>query len=518
MNIVTIEIMRRIDRIAIDEMGISGIELMHNAGEGVARVTARIFNDMELDGTIVVFTGPGNNGGDGWVVARLLNREKYNVRVITTVNPDQLKGDARTAFEEANADNIDFELFDHLKIDYENIAFAVDALLGTGAKGAPRGEIANIVRALSEFKIPTVAVDNPTGTDADTGQVEGLAVPAIATVSLCLPKIGQLLSPTREFVGELFVADIGIPDEAISKGRAGLDLRMNTPSEFGAMLPFRPSDGHKGTFGKVSIIAGSLGMTGAAALSAESALRSGSGLVELVVPEGIAKNIDSIVREVVTRPVAHVAKRGCLSVRALGEILTCIKSSDAIAFGPGIGTHRETIDLTSRLFQRITIPSVIDADGLNCIAKLKSRNIDIHFGSEVIITPHPGELSRLLDISIDEVSKGRFTMISDWARKLGVDVLVLKGSPTVIAEGEGPIFINQTGNDGMATGGSGDILTGIIAGFLAQGLKPLESARLGVFIHGLAGDMAEETLGRRAMIAGDILDSLPSALMALEEI
>ncbi|HHS50740.1 MAG TPA: NAD(P)H-hydrate epimerase, partial [candidate division Zixibacteria bacterium] len=384
MHVVTSETMRRIDEIAIDEMGIPGIDLMHRAGEAIARISSGFYDDLACKGYIGIFAGPGNNGGDGWVCARLLKSKDYPVKVFSVVLPDNLTGDARTAFEEARDAGVDCRIVEAESIDISGMGMAIDALLGTGAKGTPRGAVGEIVRLLAMAELPIIAVDNPTGADADNGSVEGIAIPAIATVSLALPKLGQFLYPAREFVGQLFVADIGIPNEAISRASGDIDYRVDTASDLAALLPFRAGDGHKGTFGKASIIAGSTGMTGAVALSAESALRSGAGLVEAVVPEGIVSIVDSLVLEIITRGVPQVAKHKCLSIRALGDIVRIANEADAIAFGPGIGTHRETVDLTARLLLRLIKPTVIDADALNCIAKLMRRDVPVKFGCPVV--------------------------------------------------------------------------------------------------------------------------------------
>ncbi len=514
MRVVTSDMMREIDRRAISEHGIPGIILMERAGCGIAMRAMAFIEEFEDIENTIVLTGPGNNGGDGWVCARIMHTEGYEVEVYSVIGPDELKGDAKKAFENARDAGVNYRVFLDGEIELSGGELVIDALLGTGAKGEPRGAIARMIELAMESDAEVLAVDNPTGVDADSGEVAEKAILATETLSLGLPKLGQFQFPGSLFVGELSVVDIGIPAEAYADLTP--DWRVDSTGELQSLLPFRPGDGHKGTFGKCSIIAGSVGMTGAVAMSAESCLRSGVGLVEMIVPEGIVDVVDGLVREAVSRPVQQVKSNRCLSVRALGEILRLIEDSDSAAFGPGIGTHRETVDLVGRLLPKIHCPMVIDADGLNCIAKLRKRGADVVFGAHVILTPHPAELSRLLDIEVGEVISNRFSKINEWARELGADVLVIKGAPTIIAGTETPIYVNRTGNNGMATGGSGDVLTGVIAGMLAQGISPMDSARLGVYIHGFAGDLASAELGVRGMIAGDIIDCIPEALLDLE--
>lgn len=514
MRVVTSEMMREIDRRAIFEHGIPGIVLMERAGSGIAMRAMALIEEFEAIERTVVLTGAGNNGGDGWVCAKIMHAEGYYVEVFSAIDPDALKGDAKTAFESSRDAGVKFRICLDGEIELGDDDLVIDALLGTGAKGEPHGAIGRMVELAMECGAEIIAVDNPTGVDADTGEVSQRAIFATETLSLGLPKLGQFQFPGSLFGGELSVVDIGIPEDVYENMTP--DWRVDSTGDLKALLPFRPGDGHKGTFGKCSIIAGSAGMSGAVVMAAESCLRSGVGLAEMVVPEGIVDVVDVLFREAVSRPVQQVKSKRCLSARALGEILRLIEDSDSAAVGPGIGTHRETVDLVARLLPKISCPMLIDADGLNCIAKLQKRGVDVVFGAPAILTPHPAELARLLDVEVSEVISNRFTKINDWARELGADVLVLKGAPTVIAGPDTPIYINRTGNNGMATGGSGDVLTGLISGLLAQGLSAMDSARLGVYIHGFAGDLASAELGARGMIAGDIIDCIPEALLDLE--
>ena len=515
MRVVTAEMMREIDRKTIEEKGIPGMTLMERAGMCIAQGLMAYLNEDSSVGRIAILVGPGNNGGDGWVCAKYLHAEGLDVEVFSAIDPNELNGDAKSAFETARDAGVKFSLCIDGEIDLDDFEIAIDALLGTGAKGEPRGAIGRMVEILSQSPgIEVFAVDNPTGVDSDTGMASDNVVVATETFSLGLPKLGQLRYPGSLFVGGLNVVDIGIPED-VYEGMTP-NWRVDSTEELMALLPFRSANGHKGTFGKSAIIGGSAGMSGAVVMAAESCLRSGTGLVEMVIPEGILNVVETLFREAVSQPVQEVKSRKCLSVRALGDIIRLAGDCDSVAIGPGIGTHRETIDLIGRLLPKITVPVVLDADGLNCLAKLRNRDIQVKFGAPVVMTPHPGELSRLLDIPVDEILEQRYENMNEWAKILGADILVLKGAPTTIAGPETPIYINRTGNHGMATGGSGDVLTGIIAGFLAQGLSPMDSARLGVYIHGLAGDLASAELGHRGMIAGDIIDCVPEAILDLE--
>jgi len=513
MRVITTDTMRELDRTTIEDRGIPGIDLMNKAGAGVARATIE-FLEGNKDKNIGILTGPGNNGGDGWVAARILHAQGYPVKVFSAINPDKLTGDALTAFKDAKSSGIQYIIDVKGAISIDDIDLIIDALLGTGAKGEPRGAIGEMVKRVISSKIPVIAVDNPTGVDSDTGEIYGIAINAEITTTFGLPKLGQFVYPGKKNVGRLMTVDIGIPENVILASEHKYEI--DSTSTLANLLSVRPENGHKGTFGKCAIIAGSEGMCGAAVLAAESALRSGTGLVELVVPKSLVETVESLFREVVTRPVQEIKNKRCFSVRSMGDILRVIQDVDSIALGPGIGTHYETVELVSRLVNKIDIPMIIDADGLNCLAKAISKGNKIEFSAPVVMTPHPGELSRLINIGVDDILSNRFDGMHDWLSQLGIDTLLLKGASTTICSSDSPVFINRTGNDGMATGGSGDVLTGIIAGLIAQGVTPSNSTRLGAYIHGFAGDIAAAELGKRSMIAGDIIKYIPDAISYLE--
>jgi hydroxyethylthiazole kinase-like uncharacterized protein yjeF len=358
---------------------------------------------------------------------------------------------------------------------------------------------------------PVVAVDAPSGLDGATGAVSDPCIRADITVTFGLPKFGQAVYPGKESCGQLLVADIGFPDSVIEEEEIQLNLIMD--DEAAALLPHRAPYSHKGDFGKLFVLAGSEGFTGAAAMTAEAGLRSGTGLVILGCPSGLNDILEEKLTEVMTKPLPQVKKRRCLALRGLGEVRDMVKWADAIAVGPGIGTYHETRDLIFRLLSKLDKPAVFDADALNNLAK----NMDYLKGhsAPLVISPHPGEMSRLTGKSIEQIEKNRIDIALEFADEFNL-VCILKGAPSVIAAPSGQAWINPTGNEGMATAGSGDVLTGLIGGFLAQGLMDIDAAVLGCYIHGAAGDLARDALGPRGMIAGDILHMVPEALAGLE--
>jgi NAD(P)H-hydrate epimerase len=364
---------------------------------------------------------------------------------------------------------------------------------------------------INSHDAPVMAVDAPSGLDGATGQVAEPTVRADMTITFGLPKLGQMIFPGKEYCGQLLTADIGFPERAINEEHIKINLLME--NEAAEMLPFRAPDGNKGDFGKLFVLAGSTGYTGAAALTAESGLRAGTGLVILGCPKGLNDIFETKLTEVITHPLPEVRNRRCLALRGLGEVREMAKWADALAVGPGIGTYHETRDLILRLISKLDKPAVFDADALNCI----SRDMEQLKGhsAPLVISPHPGEMARLTGKTIENIQKNRLNVALEFAEEFNL-VCILKGAPTVIAAPSGQAWINPTGNEGMATAGSGDVLTGIIGGFLAQGMLDIDAAVLGCYTHGLAGDMARESYGSRGMIAGDMLRMLPQALKMVE--
>ncbi len=505
--------MAAIDRRSIEEGGIPATELMERAGRGVFEIIQEQWDGLDgLD--LMVVCGKGNNGGDGFVVARLLHQAGIVQRTFLAAEKGGVGREAAHHLElleaaggqvESLLDDTDLERFEDALKEADLV---VDALLGTGIRGAPRPEMERIIESIAACGRPVVAVDLPSGLDADTGQIHGACVNAVLTATFGLPKIGQMFFPGRANCGVLRLVDIGFPAEILASSPAA--ARLMTEDRMGRLIPQRSGDAHKGGCGAVAVVAGSAGMTGAAALTAESALRSGAGRVSLGTPVSLNDILEVKLTEVMTRPLPEVKKYRCLALSALGELLPLLSRSDCVAVGPGLGRHPETMELVRRLVLRAAGPVVLDADGLNAFAGAAETLKDV--SHPLILTPHIGEFSRLTGLEKEKILKDPMGLAGQFARSWGV-TLVLKGAPTVIATACGQILVNSSGNSGMATAGSGDVLTGLIAGFLAQGLQPERAACLGVYIHGRAGDAACNKIGEWGMTAGDIGAAIPRAIL-----
>ena len=510
-KLVTGREMAEVDRRTIAEAGIPGAELMERAGaEVVAAIGARWDGLAGLQ--TVVLCGKGNNGGDGFVVARLLREGGAVARVFLAVDRQAVQGDAAYHLQryEQTGEKVEALGADMAPLDSAIAAadLVVDALLGTGLQDAPRPEIARVIERVRAGKRPVVAVDLPSGVAADTGRVQGACVQATLTVTFGLAKIGQIFYPGRSYCGTLHLADIGFPQEIVDSTSTTAELLSG--EDLGRLLPQRRGDAHKGNCGSVAVVAGSVGMTGAAALTADAALRSGAGRVSLGVPASLNDILEMKLSEVMTRPLPEVRKHRCLSLRALGEIRNLLQRADVLALGPGLGRQRETMELVRRLVAETRLPLVLDADGLNAFAGaadlLKGRS------RPLILTPHVGEFSLLSGLAKQEIIDAPIAVARDFAQTYGL-ILVLKGAPTVVALQNGRVAVNSSGNPGMATAGSGDVLTGIIAGLMAQGIDAEIAACLGVYIHGRAGDCARDQLGEWGMRAGDIVAEVARALV-----
>lgn len=506
MKLVTSEQMRQIDSAAIKGENIPSPQLMEQAGGGIARaILSELLLDND-DASFAIFCGKGNNGGDGFVVGRYLHTAGFDVIFYYLGPVDKLSPDAKLNYDRAK--ELDLELIEVSSLDQLpellETDYIIDAIFGTGFSGAPRELSADLIDYINSQPQPVIAIDMPSGLNADTGKHEGEVVTAEFTFTLAQPKYGLYLSPGREKSGEVDIIDIGIPQKAVD--RFSLHNELITPEFVVNCLPDRQADGHKGTFGKLFILGGSYGLSGAAALTATSALRAGCGLAKVGCPSSVLPIIASSVIEATTHPLPEVNKRGKLALRGLGEVRKLIEEHDAVAIGPGIGQHHETKELICRLLLGLEKPAVVDADGINALAG--DLQILQDTPAELILTPHPGEFKRMTGITPEEDIHARM----ETARKFAVEyqtILVLKGSPALVAHYDGTVWLNPTGNNGMATGGSGDVLTGIIGSFLAQGMEPIEAALCGVYIHGQAGDFAADELGVRSMIASDIIKFFP---------
>lgn len=498
--------MASIDRRAIDS-GVPSIELMEAAGQGVTKAVENLLGELQ-NRHIVILCGKGNNGGDGFVIARQAAQSGAKVQVFTATATQEITGDAKTNFDRLPPDIV--QSADHIATVQNalvNADIAIDALLGTGIQGPPRGIYADLINALTRAKCPIVAVDIPSGLNADTGKIEGPCATATCTVTFALPRIGHFFYPGRAKCGKLHLIDIGIPPSAIEPERISTCLIDNR--RCARLLPHRKPDAHKGDCGKVYILAGSVGLTGAAALSANAALKGGAGLVTLGVPKSLNDILETKVTEAMTHPLPEVKKGRCLALRARGEIKRACRTADSIAIGPGLGTHRETVELIRRLVRDLRSPAVIDADALNALA----GDLDAIRACEtpLVLTPHIGEFARLTGHSIAEIQRDPIALVLEFASDVGATT-VLKGAPTIVATSEGQAHINPTGNPGMATGGTGDVLTGLLAALIGQGLNPSDAACTAVYLHGLAADIAVQKTGHMSLIASDIIENFATAI------
>ncbi|RPI34871.1 MAG: NAD(P)H-hydrate dehydratase [Nitrospiraceae bacterium] len=513
MKVVTAEEMRSIDRKTIKNYGIPASTLMERAGLAVALKIRELFEKRK----VIVLSGGGNNGGDGLVVARNLFNWGWNVKVLMMSKKDRLSLDCLSQYNTAQKSGVPVEFRTALTAGDIHSALIVDALFGTGINKPVAAPLSDVLTFLNGSEVKVLSVDIPSGISSDNGQIMGQAVRADYTVTFGLPKIGHLLHPGAEYTGDLIVEDIGFPGALLNAE----ELKRETieVNDAAMLLPERTTDSHKGDYGHVLVIAGSRGKTGAAIMTAKACLRAGAGMVTIGVPETLADIFQGRVTEEMVLPLPDTGK-GMLSAHSLDTILGFVMEKiDAIGVGPGMGVSDDTGRLLSELVLRSPVPMVIDADGINSLSTAKGRGKgvkDILNGarSPVILTPHPGEMSRLLSAGKNFLQQDRMNIASLFSKETGT-CLVLKGAPTVIAEPEGRVFINTTGNPGMATAGSGDVLTGIIASMLGQGLTALTASVLGVFLHGLAGDIAAEKKGMHSLIASDIMKVMPDAFFRL---
>jgi hydroxyethylthiazole kinase-like uncharacterized protein yjeF len=509
---VTAAEMRALDRWTI-EHGTPGRTLMERAGAGAARVLRERLRHPR--GPVVVVCGRGNNGGDGFVVARHLRRARVPVDVWLAARPDEVEGDAAemlarwrrvrgTVHSLASSDDVAA-----LCRRLERSAAVVDALFGTGLNAPVRGVAADTIEAINRCGAPVLAVDIASGLSADTGTALGTAVRATVTATFGLPKVGQLIHPGVEHTGLLAVVDIGIPAEALAA--VGPRVSLLERHEVGALLRPRPRDAHKGDFGHVLVIAGSRGKTGAALLATGGAARAGAGLTTLAVAASLQAILEGRVREAMTAALPDTGD-GAAALADGGAVDALLGGRAAVVCGPGLGRADETRALVAHVVRRCGAPLVLDADGLNAVA---GTSVLRERPAATVLTPHPGEMARLLGTDTARVQGDRLGAARELARRDRV-VVVLKGARTIVADPDGGASISPTGNPGMASGGTGDVLAGVVGGLLAQGLAPFDAAVLGVFAHGLAGDEVAARQGELGLLAGDLIPELPVVLSALQ--
>ncbi len=510
MRVLNAAQMREADRITIDEIGIRSLVLMECAGRQVVATLDERVEDLAAS-RIAVLCGPGNNGGDGFVVARTLLQAGHDVAVFVVGRAADVSGDARinldilgrlghTIVEIGNEQEWELHASDVSACD-----LLIDALFGIGLSRPLTGLFETIVRDINATTLPVVAIDLPSGLSGSTADIIGPAIEADLTVTFAAPKLPHVLPPAEALCGDVITVEIGIPTEVV-EALDGPRIDVITRDAVAGSLEPRESDTHKGDYGRVLIVAGSLGRTGAAYLAGMAALRSGAGLVTVAAPESVVPIIASMGAELMTLPLAEVDGR--LDVEAALETILEV-TADVVAVGPGLGTGDDIRELVFGLLERSGAPLLLDADALTVCARDPGR-LRARDGLDVIITPHPGEMARLAGISTAEVQKSRLETAHAFATSHGVHV-VLKGHRTLVVSPEGRTAINRTGNPGMATGGTGDVLTGVIAAWLAQLLDPEAATRVGVYLHGKAGDLAAASVGAPALVAGDILRFLGAA-------
>lgn len=537
MQVVTAADMRAIDGRAIQEYGVPELVLMEHAGLAVARRAWAMVNGSARR-RVVVFVGKGNNGGDGCVAARHLHNWGAAVRVFVTDSPDKAREQCARQLDMVERLGIDIVVLGkqtERKARFHTVSadLLIDSLLGTGSRGAPRGAVKLAIDMINEADTPVLAADIPSGVDADTGAVPGVAVRADQTVTFGLPKVGLLIGPGRDLAGRWTVADIGLPRVLLAGGR----VQHVSRELVRAMLPSRPPGGHKGTFGRVVVVGGSKGMAGAAMLAAQGAQRIGPGLVMLSGPEELHDVFAIGVPEAISHPLPQV--NGTVASTAAERVLSTLDRASVLVIGPGLGRTEDVRALVTRVLagaREAGVPVVVDADGLNALADAGvlrewakqaaagAGDSTDDRGPGLVLTPHPGEMARLCGVSAAEIVARPLQFAVEHARAWRT-VVVLKGSPTVIAHPAGNAFINSTGSAALASGGTGDVLAGAIGGLIAQGALPLEAAVAAVYVHGAAGDLDLDESERQAsprphrvgLTASDLARRLPHVVNRLRE-
>ncbi len=515
MDLVTAKEMQRMDFLTIDSFGIPGRVLMESAGRGAADFFIEKFSCSEIK-KVGVVAGKGNNGGDGFVIARYLAQKKFIVTVYLLSEKNEVKGDA-----EANlkllapldipvVELIDKTVFADYQTSMVHQDIWIDAILGTGLQSDVKGFFKIIIEFINNLKKPVFAVDIPSGLNSETGVPCGVCIKADATATFAFAKPGHFLFPGAHYTGELKTVDIGIPAH-IAKQVNPKQYLLTRDSICNSVLQRAP-DAHKGTSGHLLVIAGSTGKTGAAALTATSAMRTGAGLVSVAVPGSLNSIMEGLVVEAMTHPLPE-SREGLLGIPAFEKIMELLSGKQCLAIGPGLGTDSETKELIRSVISKSPVPVVLDADALNSIAE--NPGILQHLKIPAILTPHPGEMGRLINKTPGEINQDKIGYARDFAVRHNV-YLVLKGARTVIANPDGRVYLNHTGNSGMASGGMGDVLTGIIAGLVTQGYPPGAAARMGVYLHGSAADQLFSSLkGPFGFLASDLMTCIPSALAAV---
>ncbi len=517
MKVLNSSQMKEIDKKAIENLGIIGPILMENAGAGISReIRKRISNISKK--SVCIVCGKGNNGGDGFVVARHLFNKGSCPNIILLAKKKDLTGDAD--LNGRIADKMGIPIFEvpskeeweknRDKVMKSNVI--VDAIFGTGLTKPVKGRYIQVIEDINQSNSYKVAVDIPSGISADTFQIIGPCVKADLTVTMAAPKIAHIFPPSENYMGELVIADISVPRFLFDD--ESLKTEFVERERFLPYFKKRDNETHKGTYGHLFVLSGSIGKTGAAAMAGKAALEMGAGLVTVGTPKSCLPIVARSMMELMTEPLAETPE-WTLSEKSLERIKSLIEGKDAVLIGPGISTHESTSRLIMSILPDLNVPTLLDADALNIVSSnpevLKSMSCP------VVVTPHPGEFARMIQVSPKEVVEKKLELAPEFAEKYNVYV-VLKGYRTITATPDKKIFINSTGNPGMATGGTGDVLSGMIASMIMQGDDILEAILASVYIHGLSGDMAEKKIGEKSLVAGNIIDFLPRAVMSMKKI
>jgi len=513
IRLATAAEMRRADRRVSEELGVPSLLLMENAGRGAVDAIERVLGPVR-GRRVAIVCGKGSNGGDGFVVARHLAGRGGSVETWLIGRASDVGGDAATNLAVLRraalplVEVTDAPGVEELRRGLSRADLLVDALLGTGTRGPVAGLVAAAITAVNDAQRPVCALDLPSGLDADRGNLLGPAIRARLTVTFGLPKIGLFLSAGRGHAGQVELVDLGVPRGWLEEG---LRVGLVEPDDVRAVLPARPPDAHKGRYGHLLVVAGSVGKTGAAVLACLGALRSGTGLVTCALPATHQPVVAAHLAEAMTEPLPETAAQ-TLSAKALHRVLELEERMDALAVGPGVGLEAETQAIMRELIQGAERPMVVDADALTAL--VGHLSLVRQARGPRLLTPHPGEAARLLEKSVADVQADRVESARRLAGETGAFV-ALKGAGTLVASPDGELTLNPTGNPGMATGGTGDVLTGIAGGLLAQGLGPNAALRAAVYLHGLAGDLAASERGEAGLLAGDVADTLPEAFKRL---
>lgn len=504
------------DKETIEEFGIPGRVLMENAGRGAFDFLKELFPDLESK-RVSVLAGPGNNGGDGFVVARYLIQMGVKTEVFLFAPKKRVTGDALSNIELLETlvkvcpngtltEIRDLESLSRIDDSLIKADLMVDAILGTGLTSDVRGILKTAIERVNTLNCKILSIDIPSGLNADTGFTQGTAIKAFATATFAFAKAGHFLYPGKTLTGRLKIVDIGIPPFIREKFNPGLKVIQHR--EVARLFPQREPDAHKGKFGHLLVVAGSTGKTGAAALTANGAMAMGAGLVTVGIPASLNQVLEIKVTEAMTFPIEE-SVAGHLSDLCFDALKELVQQKNALAIGPGLGTEKATKALVRRVITEFTIPLVIDADGLNALAD--DPDILKKAQSPIILTPHPGEMARLCQTTTEKIQQNRLGWAADFAAKFNL-IVVLKGAPTIIALPGGRTYLCPTGNPGMATAGMGDVLTGMIAALVARGLPLDKAAVSGVFLHGLAGDILADQYRGPGFTACDMIRAIPAAM------